>query len=110
MAHATGMTVAPMPVPNGAQEKTKEHQTALRLLEHLVLEGRLITGDAIFCQRDLCQRIIDQKGHYLFLVKENQPTLLRDIQLAFAPSTEGAFSPSAAANLASHPGDGDDFG
>lgn len=110
MAHETGLTVAQMPVPNGAQERTNEHKTALRLLEQLVLEGRVITGDAIFCQRDLCQQILDQKGHYLFFVKENQPTLRRDIQLAFAPSTEGAFSPSAAATLAEQPGDGDDLG
>ena len=38
-------------------------------------------------------------GHYLWFVKENQPTLLDDIKAAFAPSVEGAFSPSTAANL-----------
>jgi predicted transposase YbfD/YdcC len=69
-------------------------------LEELVLEGRPITGDAIFCQRDLSRQVLDAKGHYLWFVKENQPTLLADIRAAFAPSTEGAFSPSAAADLA----------
>jgi hypothetical protein len=99
LAHESGLTLAQTAVPNGGENKTNEHKTALRLLEGMVLEGRLVTGDAMFCQRDLSQQIINDKGHYLWFVKENQPTLLNDIKMAFAPSVEGAFSPSAAANL-----------
>jgi hypothetical protein len=99
LAHESGLTLAQTAVPNGGENKTNEHKTALRLLEGIVLEGRLVTGDAMFCQRDLSQQIIHDKGHYLWFVKENQPTLLNDIKMAFAPSVEGAFSPSAAANL-----------
>jgi hypothetical protein len=100
VAHESGLTLAQMAVPNGVAEKTNEHKAGLRLLKTLVLEGRLVTGDAMFCQRDVCAEVLDRKGHYLFFVKENQPTLLRDIEAAFAPSTEGAFSPSAVADLA----------
>jgi hypothetical protein len=100
VAHESGLTDAQAEVPHGGADKTNEHKTALRLLERLVLEGRLITGDAIFCQRDLSRQILKAGGHYLWTVKENQPTLLADIQAAFAPSAEGAFSPSTAANLA----------
>jgi DDE family transposase len=100
VAHESGLTVAQTEVPHGGGDKTNEHKTALRLLKGLVLEGRLITGDAMFCQRDLSQEILDAKGHYLWFVKENQPTLLADIQAAFAPAAAGAFSPSAAADLA----------
>ncbi len=100
VAHASGLTVAQAEVPHGGVDKTNEHKTALGLLRGLVLEGRLITGDAMSCQRDLSQQILDAKGHYLWFVKENQPTLLSDIRAAFAPSAEGAFSPSAAAHLA----------
>jgi hypothetical protein len=100
VAHESGLTVAQTEVPHGGVDKTNEHKTALRLLQGLVLEGRLITGDAMFCQRDLSQQVLDARGHYLWFVKENQPTLLSDIQAAFAPSAEGAFSPSAAADLA----------
>jgi len=100
VAHQSGLTVAQSEVPQGGANKTNEHKTALRLLEGLVLEGRLITGDAIFCQRDLSQQIVDAGGHYLWTVKENQPTLLADIKVAFTPSIEAAFSPSAEANLA----------
>jgi DDE_Tnp_1-associated len=99
LAHESGLTLAQTAVPDGGENKTNEHKTALRLLAGLVLEGRLVTGDAMFCQRDLSQQVINEKGHYLWFVKENQPTLLNDIKMAFAPSVEGAFSPSATANL-----------
>jgi hypothetical protein len=99
MAHESGLTLAQAPVPNGGEDKTNEHKAALRLLKGMVLEGRLVTVDAMFCHRDFCQEVIDGHGDYLVFVKENQPTLLHDIQMAFAPPTEGAFSPSAATNL-----------
>jgi hypothetical protein len=69
--------------------KTNEHKAALALLEGLVLEGRLVTADAMFCHRDVAERIRERGGHYFFAVKDNQETLLRDIRAAFEP----AFSP-----------------
>ena len=99
LAHQSGLTLAKTIVPNGGEEKTNEHKAALRLLKDVVLQGRLVTGDAMFCQRDFCQQVIDAKGDYLVFVKDNQPTLLRNIQMVFAPPAEGAFSPSAATNL-----------
>lgn len=100
VAHQSGLTVAQAEVPSGGLDKTNEHKAALRLLSGMVVEGRLITGDAIFCQRDLSRQIVAGDGHDLWVVKDNQPTLLADIQAAFAPETAGAFSPSAAADLA----------
>ena len=70
---------------------TNEAKAALELLKGLVLKGQVIVGDAMFCQRKICEEIIDSGGDYLFVVKENQPTLLREIQLAFAAAE--AFSP-----------------
>jgi len=60
--------------------KTNEHKAALQLLGILPLQGRIVTGDAMFCQRDLCQEIIDGGGDYVFTVKDNQPGLAIDIQ------------------------------
>jgi hypothetical protein len=100
VAHRSGLTVAQAEVPGGGRDKTNEHKAALRLLSGLVLEGRLIAGDAIFCQRDLSRQVLNGGGHYLWVVKDNQPTLLTDIQAALAPGADGAFSPSAAAHLA----------
>lgn len=99
VAHESGLTPAQAAVPDGLQDKTNEHKAALELLEGLVLHGRLVTGDAIFCRRDFCRQVVDQGGDYLVVVKDNQPTLRADIEAAFAPAESAAFSPSAAAAL-----------
>jgi hypothetical protein len=62
---------------------TNESKTALDLVRNLLLKGRLIVGDAAYCQREICQEIINQEGDYLVTVKDNQPQLRRDIEQAF---------------------------
>ena len=62
---------------------TNESKAAFELAKSLVLTGRLVVGDAAYCQRDTCQQIIDSGGDYLVTVKGNQPQLLRDVELAF---------------------------
>lgn len=56
---------------------------ALTLLKGLPLDGAIVTGDAIFAQRAICQGVCDAGGHHLFTVKANQPALRRDIAIAF---------------------------
>jgi hypothetical protein len=78
--------------------KTNEHKAALELLGLLPLEGRVVTGDAIFCQRDFCARVIAAGGDYVLTVKANQPGLAVDIGGGFAfeaaaRSVAAAFSP-----------------
>ncbi len=68
---------------------TNEHKAALKLLKQIVLRGRVITADAMFCQRDLCQQIVDDGGDYLIAVKDNQPELKAAIEAEFQPG----FSP-----------------
>ena len=99
MAHESGLTVAQKAVPSGVEDKTNEHKAALSMLDETDLTGQVITGDAMFCQRDLSQQIRDNGGHFLWFVKDNQPTLLNDIEAAFAPAERGAFSPSTATHL-----------
>ena len=43
-------------------------------------------GDAAFCQRDICQKILEGGGDYLMVVKDNQPNLHKAAQQAFAIS------------------------
>ena len=66
--------------------KTNEHKAAFDLLRGMVLRGRLVTADAMFCHRDLAERIRGQGGHYFFEVKDNQEQLKRDIESAFGPA------------------------
>ena len=60
--------------------KTNEHKAALELLGLVSVKGRIVTGDALFCQRDLCHAIIDGGGDYVFAVKDNQRALAIDIR------------------------------
>lgn len=57
------------------EPENNEITAALELLKDLPLEGAVVTGDAIFCQRKICEHITDCRGHYLFAVKKNQPEL-----------------------------------
>lgn len=69
---------------------------ALTLLKQLPLEGAIVTGDAIFCQREICRTITDGGGDYLFVVKDNQPELKADIAESFgdlSPLGAGQRSP-----------------
>jgi hypothetical protein len=67
--------------------KTNEHKAALAVLEELLLEGRLVTADAMFCHRDVAERILQRGGHYFFAVKDNQETLRKDIPRWFSSFT-----------------------
>lgn len=64
--------------------KTNEHKAALELLGVLPPRGKVFTGDAMFCQRDVCARIVEGGGDYVLFVKDNQPSLLTDIQAGLA--------------------------
>ena len=49
------------------------------LLRQLDWQGRVLTGDALYCQRKLCAQVVEAGGDYLVLVHDNQPTLQADI-------------------------------
>jgi predicted transposase YbfD/YdcC len=59
------------------------------LLDQVPLVGRVVTGDALYCQRSVCQQILDDGGDYLIGVKENQPELFEEIALLFAQPPPG---------------------
>ena len=91
--HATGGVLSQQAV----DPQTNEITTAPKLLDTLELKGRVITGDAIFCQRQICEQITQAGGHYFFVVKDNQPTLKAAIQDEF----QEGFSPLQRAAAAS---------
>lgn len=69
---------------------TNEAKAALSLLKTLFVQGRVITGDAMFCNRDICREITDSGGDYLVVVKDNQADLKETIAAEF----RAGFSPS----------------
>lgn len=64
-------------------DKSNEITAIPKLLEILDLSDCIITIDAMGCQKEIAEKIIAQKAHYLLAVKENQAHLLDDIKEAF---------------------------
>jgi predicted transposase YbfD/YdcC len=60
-----------------------ELSAAPKVLKSLDLQGKIITGDAIFAQPGLCQLVLKQGGEYLWKVKDNQASLREEIQTVF---------------------------
>lgn len=67
----------------GTEIKGKEIVTAPVVLAHIPLAGHIVTGDAMFTQRKICEQIISGGGGYVFTVKGNQEKLEQDIRLYF---------------------------
>src|SRR5580658_9836075 len=70
-------------------EKSTEITAIPRLLELLDLHGALVTIDAMGCQKEIAQQIVDGGGDYLFVVKDNHPHLLADIQESVTTALDG---------------------
>lgn len=66
------------------QCKVDDHSNEIvaipELLEHLYLKGCIVTIDAIGTQTAIARQIVDQQGDYVLAVKENQPSLYKDIK------------------------------
>jgi predicted transposase YbfD/YdcC len=63
--------------------KTNEITAAPALLAGRDLTGTITTMDALLTQRSFAQQILDQHGHYLMIIKQNQPTLYAAAHLVF---------------------------
>lgn len=60
--------------------KTNEITAIPTLLKVLDVEGCLVTIDAMGCQREIAQQIVDQKADYVLSLKGNQGLLHRDVK------------------------------
>ena len=73
-----------LPVEGSDEHKqTNEIGMVIPLLAGCDIAGKDITGDALLTQRKLASYIVERQAHYHFTAKGNQPTLERDITLAF---------------------------
>ena len=43
---------------------------AAGLLGQLELKGRVVTGDALYCQQELSLRVLEQGGDYFWVLKD----------------------------------------
>jgi hypothetical protein len=75
--------------------KTNEHKAALQLLGIVPVAGKIITGDAIFCQTEVTENLATREANYILHVKDNQPTLKQEIAQLLDPTA--TFSPGTVA-------------
>jgi hypothetical protein len=81
--------VAQIAVP----EKTNEIPMLKDLLRDVPLQGALVSADALHTQHESARHLVQERGaDYLFVVKDNQPTLRAACQRLFP---EPLFSPCA---------------
>lgn len=69
-------------------QKSNEITAIPLLLELLDIEGATVTIDAMGCQKEIAQAILDQEANYVLQVKDNQPNLREAISQAFAGFAE----------------------
>jgi predicted transposase YbfD/YdcC len=65
-------------------EKSNEIIAIPKLLSMLAIDGAIVTIDAMGCQRDIAQTIIDKKADYVLALKGNQGSLREDVELFVA--------------------------
>jgi predicted transposase YbfD/YdcC len=109
--HEQGLILAQEPIDSHAQAQITEHSptdvadandkpsadrltadkaeaelsVAPDLIKRIDWHGRVLTADALFCQRSICELVVGLGGDYLLIVKENQPRLYEDVRLLFDP-------------------------
>jgi predicted transposase YbfD/YdcC len=64
--------------------KSNEITALPQLLELLDIRDKIVTTDAMGCQKEIAQAIVAGGGEYILAVKDNQPTLHAEIHAAFA--------------------------
>ncbi len=77
--HEQGMTLGQV----ATDIKSNEITAIPKLLKMLDLRQKLVTIDAIGCQKDIASLIADKGGDYLLQIKGNQPTLLAQSEAGF---------------------------
>ena len=73
------------------EKKSNEIKAIPELLAMLSLKGAMVTIDAMGCQKEIAEKIIDKKADYLLAVKRNQNSLFENIQTAFEAAESGTW-------------------
>jgi predicted transposase YbfD/YdcC len=88
--HHLGIVAAQLPLDHSGEKAEAELTAAPALIGCVDWQGRVLTGDALYCDTDLCATLRQAGGDYLVIVKENQATLLRAITTLFASRADAA--------------------
>jgi predicted transposase YbfD/YdcC len=85
------------------EEKSNEITAIPEVLDALQLEGALVTIDAMGCQINIAEQILEEKADYLLALKANHETAYRAVQAHFEDRCfgSGAFEHGAESRLRS---------
>lgn len=72
-------------------DKSNEITAIPQLLKALEISGCIVTIDAIGCQTEIAETIIEQDADYVFSLKENQGRLYEDVKLLFDDLESSAY-------------------
>ena len=86
-AGQSGLTLGQVAV----DAKSNEITALPQLLELLDLKDKIVTIDAMGCQKEIAKTVIDGQGHYVLSAKDNQPTLKGEIAESFAKAASKPF-------------------
>ncbi len=75
----TGISLMQKTVEN----KTNEIPAVKELIEMLNIKDLIITADAMHCQKETAQTIVDNGGDYVLQLKANQKTFYKDVYAMF---------------------------
>ena len=86
-AAANHLTLGQMKVDGKSNEITAIPQ----LLEVLDIEGTIITIDAMGCQTDIAEKIVEKKANYVLALKGNQGTMADEVENYFTQAEASNF-------------------
>lgn len=75
----TGISLGQIPVDS----KSNEIPAVRDLIDMMDIEGIVITADAMHCQKETAEKIIDNKGDYVLQLKANQGRFYEEIYAMF---------------------------
>ena len=73
--HEDGTPIAITPIDQKERTDRSKQARAIPLLQSAPLNGKLVTADALHCQKEIARTIVESGADYLLQIKGNQPTL-----------------------------------
>ncbi len=75
-------------------DKSNEIVAIPKLLDMMAIEGAVVTIDAMGCQREIAQKVLDKEADYVLALKGNQGALREDVEVFAAEQKTKGFSDS----------------
>jgi predicted transposase YbfD/YdcC len=74
-------------------EKSNEITAIPKLIDALLLKGKIVSIDAMGCQKEIAEKLRENEADYILAVKENHPILYDDIKSSFSLLKSTEFFP-----------------